>query len=419
MRSARLPMYGWLVAQAISLLGTRVSMLAIPWLVLTTTGSATQTGVVAAVELTPLVIFKAMGGPLVDRLGPRRVALTCDALSLVVVGAIPLAHAAGTLSFPLLLVLVALAGTLRGPGDAATGALIPALAEGAGVRFERITGLSSAIERGASMAGAALAGGLIALVGPAAAITVDAVSFGVCAVVLAAATAGLPKVERQVTEHATSYAVELAEGWRFLRKDAVLMSLSLMVAATNLLDLAWSAVLMPVWAKETGAGAGALGLVFAVWAGASMGGSVIAAAFGDRLPRFPTYVAAFLITGLPRFLVFAFGAPLWVILATSVVGGCASGFLNPVLGAVIFERIPQHLLGRASSLNTALCWSLMPFGGILGGVLVSRFGYTPAVVTVGIAYFLATMTPALLRSFRGMERAPAEVTPAGTPSPAR
>ena len=73
-------MYGWLTAQAISLLGTRVSMLAIPWLVLTTTGSATQTGLVAAVELTPLVVFKAVGGPLVDRLGPRRVALTVGGL---------------------------------------------------------------------------------------------------------------------------------------------------------------------------------------------------------------------------------------------------------------------------------------------------------------------------------------------------
>src|SRR6476469_4837600 len=98
MNAWRVPLYGWLTSQAISLLGTRVSMLAIPWLVLTTTGSATQTGVVAAVELTPLVVFKAVGGPLVDRLGPRRVALTCDALSLVVVGAIPLAHASGALS---------------------------------------------------------------------------------------------------------------------------------------------------------------------------------------------------------------------------------------------------------------------------------------------------------------------------------
>src|SRR4029078_7626761 len=42
---ARIPLYGWLTAEAISLLGTRVSMIAIPWLVLTTTGSATKDGI--------------------------------------------------------------------------------------------------------------------------------------------------------------------------------------------------------------------------------------------------------------------------------------------------------------------------------------------------------------------------------------
>ena len=66
----RVPLYGWLTAEAISLLGTRVSMIAIPWLVLTTTGSPTQTGLVAFAEITPMVLFKAFGGPLVDRVGP-------------------------------------------------------------------------------------------------------------------------------------------------------------------------------------------------------------------------------------------------------------------------------------------------------------------------------------------------------------
>src|SRR5213076_155454 len=66
-KGRRVPLYGWLTAEAISLLGTRVSMIAIPWLVLVTTGSATRTGLVSVAELTPLVLFKATGGPLVDR----------------------------------------------------------------------------------------------------------------------------------------------------------------------------------------------------------------------------------------------------------------------------------------------------------------------------------------------------------------
>ena len=99
-QTRRIPLYGWLTAEAISLLGTRVSMIAIPWLVLTTTGSATQTGLVAFAEITPMVFFKAFGGPLVDRVGPRRMAITVDLLSFVAVGMIPLLHHSGALTFP-------------------------------------------------------------------------------------------------------------------------------------------------------------------------------------------------------------------------------------------------------------------------------------------------------------------------------
>jgi MFS family permease len=412
----RVPLYGWLSAECISLLGTRVSMIAIPWLVLTTTGSATQTGLVAFAEITPMVLLKAFGGPLVDRVGPRRVAITVDALSFAVVGLIPLLHHTGALTFPMLLGLVAVAGALRGPGDAATTALIPALVERADVPYERATGLSSAIERGASMIGAAIAGGLVAPIGAASAVAVDAGSFAVCALVLVVTTRPLAAPVRTADQTAdetatgTSYAAELRDGWNFLRRDPVLMSLCVMIAVTNLLDLAWSAVLLPVWAHDSGAGVGAVGLVFAVWGGAAMLGSVVAAAYGTRLPRFQTYLVAFLITGLPRFVLFAIGVPLWVIIAMCLVGGASSGFLNPVIGAVEFERIPRALVGRVTSLTSSICWSLMPLGGIIGGLLVSGIGLSPAMVVIGVAYFATTMAPALIPRFRGMNRqVPVEV----------
>ena len=406
----RVPLYGWLTAECISLLGTRVSMIAIPWLVLTTTGSATQTGLVAFAEITPMVVFKAFGGPLVDRVGPRRMAINVDLLSFVAVGMIPLLHQSGALTFPVLLGLVAIAGALRGPGDAATTALIPALVERADVPYERATGLSSAIERGATMLGAAIAGGLVMTVGAANAVAIDAISFAVCALVLLVTTRSLEGGGRDVVPEpeddatATSYVGELRDGWNFLRRDAVLMSLCLMIALTNLLDLAWSAVLLPVWAHDTGAGVGAVGLVFAVWGGASMLGSIAAAAYGTRLPRFQTYLVAFLITGLPRFVLFAIGVPLWAIMVMSLVGGVSSGFLNPVIGAVEFERIPRDMVGRVTSLTSSMCWSLMPLGGIIGGLLISRIGLSPAMVVLGVAYFVVTMAPALLPSFRGMNR---------------
>ena len=412
MTGRRTPLYGWLTSEAVSLTGTRVSMIAIPWFVLTTTGSAAQTGLVAFAELAPLVLLKALGGPLIDRIGARRVAINCDLASMVVVGLVPVLHSAGMLSFPTLLGLVALAGALRGPGDAAKHALIPTIVEQAGVSMERVTGLSSAVERTASMAGAAFAGGLVAVVGASNALVVDAASFALSAAVLMLTTRSLV---RAVTDEPDDlpYLTRLRTGWDFLRREPVLMTLTLMIAVTNLIDIAFSAVLVPVWAKETGGGAAVVGVVFAVWSGASVAGSLVAARWGERMPRFQVYVAAFLVAGAPKFLVMALGAPLAAVLAVFVVGGFASGFLNPILGAVFYERIPAGLVGRVSSLSTAVCFALMPLGGLAGGLLVTSLGLSSALAVFGAAYLLATMAPVVVRSFRAMDQRPATAATVG------
>jgi len=405
-RPSRRPLTGLLLAMAVSLTGTRVSAIAFPWFVLSTTGSATKTGLVALAEMLPLVVLKVLGGPVIDRVGARRGAICCDVASLAVVGAIPLLHRAGHLSFPALLVLVALAGALRGPGDSAKGAMIPSLAATADVPLERVTGLSSTVERTASMLGAAIAGTLVALIGPANALVVDAITFGASALVLARAVPARTKPVVDADADPAPYAEQLREGWRFLRGDRVLVGITVMVALTNLIDLAWSAVLVPVWAIEHGGGAAAVGALFATFAGASAVGSLVAAAYGERLPRYATYLFCFLVTGLPRFVLMGLDTPLWAVLAYSVAGGAASGFLNPILGAVIYERVPEHLLGRVSSLSSACCWALMPLGGLVGGFLVGGLGLGAAMLVCGAAYFVVTMLPAVDPRWRGINRQP-------------
>jgi MFS family permease len=405
--STKRPLYGWLTSEAISITGTRVSMIALPWFVLTTTGSASKTGLVALAEMLPLVLLKVLGGPIIDRVGPRRVSITCDLLSVLVVGSVPLLYNSGHLSFPGFLLLVALAGALRGPGDGAKHSLVPALVERADVPLERATGLGSTVERGASMLGAAFAGGLIAVIGPANALLVDAGSFLISAAVLAWATLGMGPAPREDGAAEPPYRRQLAEGWRFLRGDRVLLGIAVMVALTNFLDIAWSTVLVPVWAQEYGGGAAAIGLLFAVFGGASVVGALCAAAWGERMPRYRTYLLAFLVTGLPRFAVMAFDVPVWWVLAVSVAGGFASGFLNPILGAVIYERIPLRLVGRVTSLTTAMCFALMPLGGLFGGVLVSGWGLTAAMLATGVAYFVVTMAPAFDPRWREMDDRPA------------
>lgn len=403
----RTPLVGGLAAEGISFVGTRISMIAIPWFVLSTTGSATQTGLVAAAEITPLVLFKALGGPLLDRVGPRRVTLACDLLSAFVVAAIPLLHGLGMLSFPTLLVLVAIAGALRGPGDAGKGAMSPEIARVADYSLERVSGLAAAVERTSSMGGAALAGLLVATVGAANALYVDAASFLISFVVFGIATAGLGQpVPMEDDADSTSYVQELRQGWDFLRTEPVLIAICAMVAVTNLVDMAYASVLAPVWAKESGAGVAVLGTLFAVMSGSSVLGALAAARWGETLPRYRTYVIAFLICGAPRYVVMALESPLWAVFAITAVAGVASGFLNPILGAVIMERIPAPLLGRVSSLNSAICWSLMPLGGVLGGLAVAGLGLSPAMLIAGAAYFVTTMAPTRVPSFRQMDRAP-------------
>ena len=407
------PFVGLAIAETFSISGTRLAQIAVPWLVLTTTGSATWTGVVGFAEMLPYVLAKALGGPLVDRLGAKRIAVWSDSCSVLIVGLIPFLHRISVLHLAVLVPIAALMGLLRGPSDGAKQALIPAVAEAAGMPLERVTGVAGVIERLGGTVGAAVAGGVVALLGAPQALLLNAATFAVAAVcvrtciptrIAAGSAAG-------AHEPVVPYRAQLAQGWRFLRSDPVLVGITVMVSLTNLLDQAWVAVLVPVWAHDGGHGAGAVGLVLVALSAPAIAGSALAAAAGDRLPRLPVYVLGFLAVGLPRFGVFAFPVPIWIVAVVLALGGFVSGFVNPILSAVIFERIPKPLVGRVSALNTSLCWALMPFGGLLGGVLVTGLGLRTATLVVGVAYFVVTLMPLFRRSFRQFGNRPPAALP--------
>ncbi|SCB57537.1 Transmembrane secretion effector [Rhizobium aethiopicum] len=405
------PFLALAVAETLSLAGTRLSTVAIPWMVLTATGSPVLTGLTAMMEMLPYVLAKALGGPLIDRAGAKRVAIICDTASVVVVGLVPFLDFLGMLTVPVLLPLVFAMGVLRGPTDAAKQAMVPDIAALADVPLERVTGVSSAIERLASTVGAAGAGALIGLIGPGQALIVNAATFAAAALVVATGIPGmrptseLPAALDAPPDEVPSYLDDLREGWRFLRGDAVLVSIVAMVAITNLLDQAYHAVLLPVWTQHAGHGPELLGAMFAACSGASIAGAAIAAVVGERMPRLIVYTVAFLLTGFPRFLVLALDAPLGSVFATLAIAGFASGFLNPILSAVIFERIPRPLTGRVTAMNTALCFALIPFGGLVGGALISTTGLGAAMLLCGLAYLTATLSPLALKSFRGFDKA--------------
>lgn len=417
------PLAALLAATAVALTGTRVSAIALPWFVLVDTGSTTRTGLVAFAEMAPYVLVKAFSGPLVDRTGPRRVSWATDAVSAGAAAAVPLLHSAGLLTFWLLLALVAVIGAARGPGDLAKEVMVPEAAERAGVRLERATGLSGVTERLAGTVGPAVGGSLVALVGPVTGVAVNAACFALGSVLVAALLPrGMgdrtdPAAPTEPTDGADSadgtaydradepgYWRRFAEGFAFLRREPLMLSVIAMVGVTNLLDAAFTSLLLPVWAKESGNGPGALGLTGGVGGASAVVGSLVATAVAHRLRRRAVFFGGFLLAGAPRFLVLAADAPLWAVLVVFAVSGFGSGFLNPVLGALLFERVPRRLLGRVQALGDSFAWAGIPLGGLLAGAAVASFGLVPVLVAGGTAYFLTTNLAGLRPEWREMDR---------------
>jgi MFS family permease len=97
-------------AQVVSSLGSLMTAVALPWLVLETTGSATRMSVVLAAESAPLLLLGVPSARFVARHGPWRALVACDAVWVLTTAAIPLLQLLGALSFPLLVALAFLSG---------------------------------------------------------------------------------------------------------------------------------------------------------------------------------------------------------------------------------------------------------------------------------------------------------------------
>lgn len=398
---------GYLTSETVSTTGTRMSMVAVAWFVLTTTGSPALTGLVAFVETLPIVVVQGLCGPLVDRVGARRVAIVANLVAAVLVGLVPLLDAVGALSIPLLMAIVGMLGSVRGLSTA-TYVLLPGVAEQAGAPIERATGLHDGLNRMAGMIGVPLAGVIMAIWSAPVVLLLDAASFVAAGLLIGALvprSAEPPR--RQRTEDSAStlrrYIGELREGFAFLRRSPILVAIGLMVLVTNLLDQAYSAVLVPVWVEDTlgsPIGLAAIGGVFG--AGAVIGSGVFAW-LGPRLPRRMSFAVGFLIGGAPRYFALAAAATLPPVVAVSLVSGLGVGAINPALTSTEYEAIPRHLQARVLGALGAMARAGIPLGALLGGLAVDAIGLTATLVGCGVIYLAVTMTPFVLPVWRQMD----------------
>ena len=405
LKRTRVPLFALLAANGVSMIGNVLAMIAVPWFVLQTTGSAKLTGLTATFTALPAIVAAFFGGALVDRAGYRRASVISDVMSGVTVALIPLLyHLLGPrFAFWQLLVLVFSGALLDAPGATARLSLLPDVTRLAGMRLERVNSAAQAIQRGSNLLGAPLAGFLIALMGPDRVLWLDAASFAVSALMVAVLVPSQAAPELKTQEKQSRYLEDLKEGLRFIRRDPLIFAVVSTVMITNFLDAPLFAVIMPVYISRVFGSAVNLGLIIAGFGAGAMLGTIIFGAIGHRLPRRITFALSFIMVGL-QFFFLALLPPVGFIIAAFALLGLASGPLNPIIMTVVQERVPAEMRGRVFGTMTAGAYLAVPLGMLLAGYMVEWKGVRATLLIQAGIYLVITLSLLINPGLREMDK---------------
>ena len=398
----RLPLYALLAGNVVSLLGNTLTLVALPWFVLQTTGSPAQTGLTGFFVALPSFLAGVFGGTLVDRLGPKRVSVVADLVSGLGIVLIPALQQTVGLAFWQLLALVFLGAALDVPGLTARRALLPELAALAGVRLERVNALFEGAQYLAQLLGPPLAGLLIVALGASNVLWLDAATFAVSAALVALAVPAALVAARPAPGR---YRDELLAGLRFLRGDRLLLALAVGLSVTNFLGGPTFAVILPVYVRETFGEATALGLILAAFGAGSLLGTLAYGAVGHRFPRRALWIGAYAVAALPLWTL-PLTTSLPIILAVYAFDALIGGPLSPLGVTIRHERIPAHLRGRVFGLFSAIATAMSPLGMLAAGGAIEGFGLRPTMVALGAAYLLVALGMLLTPALREMDKPP-------------
>ncbi len=270
---------GLLARDVVSMTGSQMTMIALPWFVLTTTGSAGRMAIVLAVESASLAVFGFLSGNLAARLGPRRTMLIADAVRAPLVALVPVLHALDLLSFPLLLLIVAGIFAFGVPSFAAKASILPDLIGEDEKVVSEANALLQASQRITLVLGPALAGVLIAAIGTTNVLYLDAVSFAIGVVLVATLVRGGGRVEQDEESRG------LAAGYRFLAREPLLRPWTIAVVIG---DVAWLVMFaaMPVLVLERfGEDPALLGWIWGAWGLGAVLGNVVSFRTSARTDR--------------------------------------------------------------------------------------------------------------------------------------
>ena len=393
----RIGVWALAAANGISQLGNTVTYLAVPWFVLTTTGSASRTGVASAMFAVATIASGLTIGNLIDHIGFRRMSILADALSGVTVLAIPVLYLLDWLTFWQLLVLIFLGSYFDTPGNTARGALTPALANVSRMPLERA---NSAI-RMAGVAGGIILGPLIfgvlsATIGTVNLLFVDAGTFAVSILVVAllvrAPLITQPEVEDESVKQG-KLDVFLA-GFRFLFRDSVMRTVLPTTALYGFILSAYFGVVLPVYVDDQFGEPAYLGTLIAALGGGSLVGILLYGAVGHRYGRYSTLLVISAVSAAAIWL-FTVPAYLPTDLVAMFIFGFATGPFNPLMRTILQKRTPERLLGRVLNALFTLASITPPLGLLIAGIAIDTFGLQPVQYTAAILISLVPLWVAL------------------------
>ena len=395
--------------QLVSTVGSTMSYVVFPLLVLYLTGSAQQAGIVGALFSVPYLLLSLPVGALVDRWDRKRVMIVSDVIRAGAFAVIPIAIFTDTLTIWHLYVVALLEGTFFVFFNIAEVAALPRVVKAE--QLPEATSQNMATFAAANMVGPGLGGFLYQSVGRAFPFLIDAVSYALSAISLLFVRTSF-QVERAPDAPRRHLGREIKHGMSWLWANSLLRFMAFVTGGINLV-LVGGMLIVIVVAKEMHVDEAGIGLIFSIGA---IGGIIGAALAGTVQRRFGygqvtlttlwLLALAFPLLGIaPHVAVLAFA---WALIDISV----------PVFSVVQLSYrlplIPDELQGRVNSSYRFLGWGTQPIGSVLAGFLLENAG---SAVTVAI-FAAILLVMAVATTFNREVRAATRSMPAEPAAPA-
>jgi MFS family permease len=375
------------IGNAVSQVGTQVSMLTVPLLaVLTLHASTFQVGVLTVAENAAFLLIGLPAGAWVDRLRRRPVLIAGDLLRAALLASLPLAAALGVLTLGQLYAVVFAVGAGTVFFEVAHQSYLPSL-----VGREHLVEANGRLEANRSVAyavGPTVAGYLVQALTAPFALLVDAASFAWSAWWIVAIRHREP---RPVAAAHRSLRREIMAGLRQVFGHPVLRATAVYGSCTVLFMALARAVEVVFLVRTVHLAPAGIGLLYSLSSLGAVAGALIGAPLGRRLGPSRTMLWSALVAHLFMLLIPLTGPGLRLVyygVGVAVSSLCIVVF-NIVSVSYRQTLCPDHLLGRMNATMRFMIWGALPVGGLIGGALGTAFGLRPTLWVSALGGLLA------------------------------